>query len=552
MSFINTILPEDLRKAHAENEHLGCGNFLHVAVEVSPFADQRHFFLDRPVTLFTGEVFDGFSLRELLHAVDTYASWYYGVGVRAKDPVAVYVSEGIENVIHYLALNAIGAIPTIVNGNMRSDIAALWMAKVGATGLYTDERLLSRISPHVRENMGLRFVMTDKSAGSVYKPSFPKQYPFLHAEQDAVLVGHSSGTTGIPKAVQFSHQQFFHGIRYRLGLPFAKGSERILSALPHSHSAGIAYVMLAVLNGCSVMILSGNDADRLLSSAEEFQPTMVVAFPETYVNLNDANLDDYDLSSVQLWFNGGDAAHEAHIRKLIAKGHHFVDGKRRQGSLFIDGLGSSEMGFSLFRNVHSQGTENYNRCIGKPLEWVDAAVLGETGEKLPPYRIGRLGVKAPSITPGYWNDSVLTARSQLSGYFLTGDLFYYDEENRFFHVDRVPDAIETKAGKVYSLATEERIMKTFPEVLDVTVVASPLSEKETGAVAIVRLRKGESASAQALLTQFNELLRADGLTELALVMFCEPSEVPLGPTGKVLKRELREMMRAKVVGGMHV
>ncbi len=535
-----TIISEPLRKKHFENKALGCGNFLHVAASVSPYADQRHLWTDTPVRLFTGEVFEGFSLNELRHAVDTYASWYYGAGVRAKDPIGIYVSEGIGNLIHYLALNAIGAIPAIVNGNMPAATAALWLEKVGVVGLFTDEAHSPLITPHIQKNSALRFSVTEVSAAKVFKPELPSHYPFQHTDHDTVLIGHSSGTTGIPKAVEFQHQQFFYGIRYRLSLPFPGGSERILSALPHSHSAGIAYLTLALLSGSSTVVLTSNQPEVVLPHIESFKPSMVVAFPETYVLLSDSDLEKYDLSTIQLWFNGGDAAHEAHIRRLIAEGHHVVEGNRRKGSVFIDGLGSSEMGFSLFRNVHTPTTEHYNRCIGKPLDWVDATVLGDNGEKLAPYRVGKLGVKSPTITPGYWNDSVLTKRSQVGQYFLTGDLFYYDEEGRFYHVDRIPDVVKTKGGVVYSLQTEEMLLRKFENISDLSVIAAPAENGFSSAVAVVRLKKGEQAESLALLVQFNDILATAGKRPLDAVVFGDIEDFPLGPTGKVLKRELRE------------
>jgi acyl-coenzyme A synthetase/AMP-(fatty) acid ligase len=543
MSVIETILNEELRVVHSSDKSLGAGNFLHKAAALSPYKDQAQIWMDRPCKIFTGEVFPSFSLTELKHVVDTYASWYYGVGVRAKDPIAIYVSEGVENLIHYLALNAIGAIPAIVNGNMPPDIAAKWIEKIGALGVYSDASHGQELAKFAKGNSLLRFFVTDETAAKVFRPGFPDIYPYQHSPADPVLIGHSSGTTGIPKAVQFQHEQFFYGIRYRLSLPFPKGSEKVLSALPHSHSAGIAYVMLAVLSGCHTMILSSNRPEVVLPSVQLFQPTMVVAFPETYVLLNEADLDAYDLSSIQLWFNGGDAAHEAHIRRLIQKGHHLVEGVKQPGSVFIDGLGSSEMGFSLFRNVHTLATSNYNRCIGKPLDWVDAAVLGENGERLPPYRVGKLGVKSPTITPGYWNDSALTARSQVNGYFLTGDMFYQDENGRFFHVDRIPDVIKTTGGPVYSLETEEFLIKNFSLVSDCTVVAAPGENGAQVAVVVVRLKKGEVEDSETLLASFNQELLNAGKRPLGGLIFGELTDIPLGPTGKVLKRELREYFR---------
>ena len=268
---------------------------------------------------------------------------------------------------------------------------------------------------------------------------------------------------------------------------------------------------------------------------------MVVSFPQTYVEMTEQDLNAYDLSSVSLWFNGGDAAHESHIRALIQQGSIMKNGAPVRGSIFIDGMGSSEMGFSLFRNVHTLETNNYNRCVGRPLEWVDAQILSESGEKLGPRQVGRLGVKAPSVTSGYWNNSVLTYRSRLSGYFLTGDLAYKDEDNRFFHVDRVPDAIQTARGPVYGLQLEEFLNSRFGDVIaDCSVFGTKADGEEfSTAVALVRVRPARTAGSAELLTQFNLSLATEGLPQLTEVRLTAQPDIPLGTTGKVLKRILR-------------
>jgi acyl-coenzyme A synthetase/AMP-(fatty) acid ligase len=534
-----TILSEELRKQLAESEEIGCGNFLHVAVKVNPNADKQFIWMDKPVTTYRGETFDGFSLTELKRVSDEYAAWYYGNGVREKDPVAVYIEEGIINLVHFVALTGLGAIPILINGNMKPATAAAFIKKSRAAALFTDGDREIALSPNL-DRSELRFVATDELAATMEEPVLPTHYPYHHDDKDPVLVGHSSGTTGIPKAVIFEHQQFFHGPRYRLGLPFPVGSERIMSALPHSHSAGLAYVMLAVLNGNSTLVLTTNQPETVLSGVENFRPSVVVAFPETYVELCQHDFSKHDMSSIRVWINGGDAAHETHIRRLISVGTRNKDGKEVPGSIFIDGLGSSEMGFSLFRMVQTPDSAIYNRCIGTALEWVDAAIIGENGEKLSPFKVGKLGVRSPSITPGYWNDSILTARARVHGYWLTGDLFYQDEQGRFFHVDRIPDAITTEKGMLYSLQTEEFLMRHFKELADCTIVGAPLSDSHSGAVALVRLNAGVTSSEELLLAVFNEKLISESMTPLKVVVKADPKSIPLGPTGKVLKRELRD------------
>jgi acyl-coenzyme A synthetase/AMP-(fatty) acid ligase len=156
------------------------------------------------------------------------------------------------------------------------------------------------------------------------------------------------------------------------------------------------------------------------------------------------------------------------------------------------------------------------------------------------------------VTAGYWNDSVLTGRTRVAGYWLTGDLFYYDEQGRYYHVDRTPDAIATQDGMVYSLQTEELLMKHCPTLADCTVVGVPNGDSFQAAIALVRLHRG-SADAETLLAEFNRVLVDAGLRpSLTQVLFPKVEDLPLGPTGKVLKREARDLFKNTVIGGSHV
>jgi acyl-CoA synthetase (AMP-forming)/AMP-acid ligase II len=544
------ILSSELRASLANHQTLGCGNFLRIAVETNPRAGVPAIFLERECRTFLGEVFESFSLSALQRVCDEYAAWYFGAGIRPLDPVAVYLEDGIEYLIHYVALTALGAIPILINGQMKPEIAAGFVQKTGAVALFGDPVHQKAISKHFSAKFSLRFNLTDDTALTLGRGSLPATYPYRHSDDSPVLIGHSSGTTGIPKAVLFAHQQFFYGIRYRLSLPAQGGQERLVSALPHSHSAGIAYLMLALLSGNQLLIMSDHTGEAVLPYLEEFKATMVAAFPETFVGLSECDLEAHDLSSIRLWVNGGDAAHESHIRRLVGQGQRMKEGRLVPGSIFVDGLGSSEMGFSLFRNVHTPETDHYDRCIGQPLEWVDAQVIGDDGEILPPGKVGRLGVKSPSLTPGYWNDSLLNLRARIQGYWLTGDLFYRDEQNRFFHVDRTPDAIRTPEGMVYSLQTEELLLKHCGDLLiDCTVVGAQVDKEYFRAVAVIQPKpEVRNFDREALLKRFNSVLKDRNLRTLSAVVVADPKEVPTGPTGKVLKRELRDKFRHPLSG----
>lgn len=545
-----TIVSDAARAALAADATLGAGNFLDFALKASPAPDAPVLFMEKRWVSPRGKRYESLSLGDLRRESDMLSAWYFAQGVRQADPVAVYLDDGVEYLVHYLALVRIGAIPALTNGNMEPRIAAGHFARIGAVALYTEAVRGEAVQAHLPEGSSVKVIATAAdlgraAAGGTYGAPLPEA--FLHSAGDPIMIAHSSGTTGIPKAVPLEHDKFFHGVRYRLGMPRLPGGERILSSLPHSHNCAIAYIMLALLAGTPVYVTSDHRGAAVLDRIEEFKPSMVVSFPQTFVEMTECPLEEYDLNSVTLWFNGGDAAHEPHIRRLIKQGSRLRDGKRIPGSVFIDGMGSSEMGFSLFRNVHTPENGTYGRCVGTPLEWAEAAILDEAGRTLGPGKVGRLGVKAPSVTTGYWNDSALTAKSRLGGFFLTGDLAYKDDAGRFFHVDRVPDAIRTLGGTVYSLLTEEILLARVGEISDVAVVGrSDGGSAYQTALAFVRLRPGAVAEVEDLLTQANAVLAEKNLPLLDGVRLVGLDDVPLGTTGKVLKRRLREMVAAEV------
>ena len=259
------------------------------------------------------------------------------------------------------------------------------------------------------------------------------------------MITHTSGTTGMPKAVMHSNASLFAATRHLLTLPQAQGTGRILNALPAPHTATVLMVNQALGNRAEFYALSGQQGDVVLEAIQRWRPESVFGFSATWAELARFDLSGYDLSSVRLWFNTGDSTHEPHVRHLVAVGCREVMTRqgvvREPGSHFIDGLGSSEMGHAMFHITHTRDSETFDRCIGRPYKFAEAAVLSLDGRLLADGEVGHLGIKSPSLSPGYWNDSLTTFRSRLNGYYLTGDLVRRDADGRYFHVDRAADSV---------------------------------------------------------------------------------------------------------------
>ncbi|GAA4462929.1 long-chain fatty acid--CoA ligase [Nibrella saemangeumensis] len=537
----SVLLPDKLRHELQLDSKLGAGNFMYVAYNANPNRDVVNIFLHQPFKTFYGATVESFSIETLKETAERYAAWYLQQGVKAKDPVAVYFDEGGKYLVHYVALTSLGAIPILTNGAMPLPVAARHFKRTGAVGIFTDDPRYEGLLEQFTDTEIL-FLVTDDNIGHSEIQPLPAHFPYEHHSSDPVMITHSSGTTGVPKAVLLQHGRWFHGIRQLLGLPPAQGVDRYLSSLPSSHNAAIAYAIHAILNGSELVIMSERSGVAVAAAIEEYKPSTVISFPQTFVELSEI-CDAYDLNSISAWINSGDAAHETHIRKLVNHGFHYRGGQRIKGSQFVDGLGSSEMGHSSFRIIHTLYTNNYDRCVGLPQKWVEATILDEHGYELPQGRIGMLGVRSESITEGYWNDSVLTHRSRLKGYFLTGDLAYKDHLGCFYHVDRITDAVLTKDGWFYTLQNEELLMKEHAEIADCTIIGIPAEDNVQQLVAFVRLSKESKITEEEYLQQLNADLKAKGRPLLSQLKTVGKDEVPVGITGKVLKQLLKQKFK---------
>jgi acyl-coenzyme A synthetase/AMP-(fatty) acid ligase len=492
-----------------------------------------------------------FSLHALKEIVDGLAARHRATGVRPRDPVAVYSSTAMDYYANHLALTGLGAIPVLVNRALPAETAAVFMQRVGVVGVLADETGRDALSLAAREHgVDLGFLDTPAPQGATAPDAPPDGYPYRHDPSDPVLITHSSGTTGVPKAVPMQHGNFFTGIRYRLGLPVPKSTERVLCALPAAHNSAITQFTFSLISGLPIRVMSTQEAPAVLRAIEEFRPTMVAGFSTTFADLSESDLDGYQTDSVQLWWNSGDAAHERHIRRLQAIGTHYGFGESGPrlvpGSSFTDALGSSEMGHSLFNAVHRPGDRIVPRCVGRPLEFVEAAVLAPDGSELPAGEVGMLGIKSPTLTTGYWNDSLQTFRSRLAGYWLTGDLVSRDAAGQFYHLDRVTDAVAASSGPLYSLRTEELLMSAFPQIADCTIIG--VDEGREGEEVYAFLQPAQDVAADDFdatdwTGQINVLLKERGWPLLTRAVRVARGDLPLGPTLKVKKRELRDRHR---------
>ncbi|HVV19544.1 MAG TPA: class I adenylate-forming enzyme family protein, partial [Pseudonocardiaceae bacterium] len=370
----------NVRAQLAADHELGSGNVLTTLAA-------QHIGLDNPTLTFDTDV-DGaipawraLTVRELDERVRARAAALHALGIRRRDPVAVSATSGADVVLTFFALTRLGAIPALLNVKVPPKLVAVFLTRLRAVALIADA---ARRDSLVGHDTGIDRVIDVEDLGAGDPDAAPP--PYRHHCDEAVAITHSSGTTGVPKAVVHSHESMYAAIRHRLRMPKAHGSERMLSALPVPHVATLIAVNLALSNQTELLVLSHQTGPAVVDAIESWRPTGVLGFAATWSDLARIDLAARDFGSVSLWWNTGDCAHEAHIRRLVALGSRTVvtaEGRvTRPGSVFIDGMGSSEMGHSHFFITHTPETNRYGRCVGRPHAFADLAVLDPDGNEL--------------------------------------------------------------------------------------------------------------------------------------------------------------------------
>ncbi|UXY53985.1 AMP-binding protein [Pseudomonas tohonis] len=542
----STLMSAEALQTLRADASLGSGNFLDRCLALSTTPDEPFLFLDKPLTLLRGTPISALALNDLQHHRMALAAWYLEQGVKPGDVVAVTVEDGLSPLLHYLALTSLGAAISLMNPAMPAEFGIAYMDENGFERLVTDTATLVASDFARQWRDAGRPVLDVTRAALDAAPRMPAWWPLEPEDSTLVMLSHTSGTTGLPKAVRFEHRQFFMGKRARIGR-FAEGpDERFLSALPQSHSAAISHLETAILHGIPTFVLGTQQGQALRDAIQRFAPTTVAAFPRSYVLLVEGGIAHDEFPTVRRWFAMGDASHQSHIRRIL---------EGAPQSRFIDAFGSSELGMALFRSESSLGAIAAQRCIGRPVDIAVAKVLDPlSGDEVQPGEVGLLAVRSPTVTSGYWKQPQKTVDAWRGGYFLTGDIAFC-KDGEFYQIDRAVDVIDSPAGALHTLQLEEAAQQV-DGVCDVTVVGvDPARSGGVGLLALVLPERGAtdaSAIAARVLRTLHEAaasrgaLVAEGFIAVAVVS--DLAFLPVGATGKVLKRHLRSVAQALLAG----
>jgi long-chain acyl-CoA synthetase len=356
------------------------------------------------------------------------------------------------------------------------------------------------------------------------------------ASSDVVLQMYTSGTTGAPKGVLTTHRNLAAAAETSPYWAFDAESVS-MTPLPMFHIGGIGWAFLGLWNGATTVLVSQFVAEDVLDVLEQQRVTNAVLVP-TMIQM---------LTAVP-----GAAERDYSALRSIAYGASPITTTLLEAALRtfrcplfgVYGLTESTGGV-----VHLEPADHdpdgprrhLLRSAGRPLPWVDVKIADPmTGTELGPGEVGEVWVRAPNVMLGYFNRAAETAAALTpDGWLRTGDGGYIDEDGYLFLTDRIKDMIVSGGENVYPIEVED-VLAQHADVADVAVVGIPDERWGELVKAFVILRPGCSATGDELVAFARERLAGYKLPRA--VEFVD--DLPRTPSGKVLKRELRERERA--------
>src|SRR3954453_12692539 len=342
---------------------------------------------------------------------------------------------------------------------------------------------------------------------------------------DTAVILYTSGTTGTPKGAELTHDNLLSNVEAILStLIQIEPDDVVLGALPFFHSFG----QTCGLNSCmkaggTLTLLPRFDPDKALEIIGRDRVTVFEGVPTMYVAmLHSDKADDADTACLEFCGSGG-AAMPVEVMKAF---------EEKFGCKVLEGYGLSET--SPVASFNHPDKERKAGSIGTPIDGVEMKLVDDDGKDVAQGEVGEIVIRGHNVMKGYWNKPDATQEAIRDGWFHSGDMAQVDEDGYFFIVDRKKDMIIRGGYNVYPREIEE-VLYEHPAVREVAVLGVPDDSLGEEVAAAVALKEGEDVSEEDLRAFVKEQVAAYKYPRRIWIV----DELPKGPTGKILKREVK-------------
>jgi long-chain acyl-CoA synthetase len=343
-------------------------------------------------------------------------------------------------------------------------------------------------------------------------------------DDDTAVILYTSGTTGTPKGAELTHANLVRNAEAASALFEISAADVVLGALPLFHSFGqTCGLNCAVRAGACLTLIPRFDAGKALGIVERDRVTVFEGVPTMYAAmLAHPERERFDVSSLRLCASGGAAMPLEVMRGFEAA----------FGCIVLEGYGLSET--SPVASFNHPDRERKPGSIGTPIDGVEMRVVDEKRNEVPRGEVGEIAIRGHNVMKAYWHRPDATAEAvDADGWFYSGDMARIDDDGYFFIVDRKKDMIIRGGYNVYPREIEE-VLYEHPAVREAAVIGIPHPELGEEVAAAVALADGAEATADEIREYAKGQVAAYKYPRKVWVV----GELPKGPTGKILKREI--------------
>jgi fatty-acyl-CoA synthase len=472
-----------------------------------------------------------FTYAELAERVQRLANGFRNLGVGRGDRVAWMGSNHLAFLESLFAAGQLGAVLAPVNHRLRPDAQVSVLAQtepmilvehgIPAPALPASVRYRVRVDRPIVGALGYETLISEASMQPVEESI---------GMDDLLLLPHTSGTTGDPKAVMLTHGNVTWNTLNFLTAADFRSDDVTIAIAPFFRTGGIGVNVLPVLfMGGTVVVPDDPTPDELVRLMEQQRMTVGFGNPDLLDTLTRADAwASADLSSIRFMLTGGAPVPERLIRAYLDR-----------GVTLLQGYGLSEAA-PLGLLLDARHALEKVGSAGKPPLFVDARITDPAGRDVAPGRTGELLLRGPNVMAGYWKRPEETRESLLEGGWLrTGDAARADDGGYIWIVDRVDAAFETAAGLVYP-GDVERALMIHPSVAEAGVTGMARATGGMVGVAFVVLAPTAAVTEEELLAFCRDRLAPCQVP--AAVSFVDA--LPRNSVGKLDRARLLELLSA--------
>jgi long-chain acyl-CoA synthetase len=364
-----------------------------------------------------------------------------------------------------------------------------------------------------------------KTMGMLMAGKLPIFQSYFTSPDDTAVIIYTSGTTGRPKGAELTHSNLFLNANLSKDLQDLNYNDKTMLVLPLFHIFGQVVGMIAsIFRGATAILVPRFDAEMVLSLIQNEKITHFAGVPTMYWGLlSYPEADKFDSSSLRVCLSGGAALPVQVLKDFEAKYNVAI----------LEGYGMSEgspvVTFNHPDRVRKPGS------VGTPVWGVEVCIKDENGNELGANEKGEICYRGHNVMKGYYKRPDATAESIQNGWLHSGDIGIRDDDGYYFIVDRTKDMIIRGGYNVYPREVEE-VMIQHSAISMVAVIGVLSVEYGEEIKACVVLKPEMSLTEKELIVWTKERIASYKYPRLVEFM----SSLPMGASGKILKRELRE------------